>query len=236
MTSTALTIPPPSGDETTPFGRLRVAARALQERAMRMHTDRRTRLLAAEATPGMWAIMMVGLAIVGVRCTWDELVGQVIEVEPSDGIWRAVLEAPYAVDFGGPITVDALRERARGALRDHTLLTLRREGSKAPGDAIDVDPWELMAALVDLPPALGLRLAIVGAEGCWRRFFRATATVEAWGAIAVPEMPRESGRDQQRLPGVDADGAAARPAAAPALARTAPAFHRVARGVEVCRG
>lgn len=236
MSSTVIIPPPADVVETTPVGRLRVAVRALRERATRIQADKRARLLIAEASPGLWCIAMVGLALVGVRCTWDELVGQVIEMEPSDGIWRAVLEAPYAVDFGGPITVDALRERARGALRDHTLLTLRREGSKAPGDAIDVDPWELMAALVDLPPALGLRLAIVGAEGCWRRFFRATATVEAWGAIAVPEMPRESGRDQQRLPGVDADGAAARPAAAPALARTAPAHYRVARGVEVCRG
>lgn len=239
MLSTVIIPPPADVVEITPFGRIHRAIRALRERASRTTGDKRARLLiAADAAPGLWAIAMVGLTLVGVRVAWSELAGQMVEIEPDDGVWRSVLEAPPSVELGMRLTVDALRDKARAAMRDHKRLTLRREGSKAKGDAIDVDAWELLAALIDLPPALVLSLAIVGGEGSWRRFLRASAVeLPMWGAVAVPEMPREVGTEQLPLLSADVIDGPHEVTAVPTLARTAPAFHHAARGVEeVCRG
>lgn len=202
--------------EVTPLTRIRAAHRALRERAVRTHGDARAHTLVIEAGQAglFWLAIAVGLALVATRVLWDDLVGQVVEVEGIGGLWHALLTAPSSAD-APRVEVQDLRTIARAAADRREPLAVTPDGTTV----VHVDAWELLAALVDLPPRAVLATALIGHAAAPRRWVRfSIVSGGSWGVVAVPEIPAQDRQSDEQLPlpGVRAV------APAPSLARATP--------------
>lgn len=223
--------------ELTPSTRLHSAVRALRERAARVGGERRARLMLADDAPlAVWVMAVIGSVVIGLRTSWEEVAGQVVEVEPPTGLWRTLLAGlppSSGLMLHRETDVETLRRLALEAIGAGFPVRLMHQGV----EVIAVDAWMVLAALTDMPPLAPLQVSIAGHPNERRRWLRASA--EHWGVIAVPELVTGERPTIEQLPLLSADvieGAHEVPAA-PALARTAPAHYRAARGVvEVCRG
>lgn len=210
--------------EVTPLSRLRAARRALMERLRRIHLFSPPHTVITEAGQAglFWLAVTVGLALVATRVMWDELVGQVAEVEGAGGLWHAILSAPSGAD-DPRVEVQALRVIARTAADRREPLAVTPDGTTV----VHVDAWELLAALADLPPLAVLSTRLIGTPRAPKRWVRfSVVSGGSWGVVAVPEIAapeRQSAEEGQLpLPGVRSTAPSQSPTAQPAVARATP--------------
>lgn len=209
--------------ELTPFTRIRTARRALMERLRRIHLFSPPHTVITEAGQGLfWLAVTVGFALVAMRVTWDELVGQSVEVEGVGGLWHAILTAPSGAD-DPRVEVQALRVIARTAADRREPLAVTPDGTTV----VHVDAWELLAALADLPPLAVLSTRLIGHASAPKRWVRfSVVSGGSWGVVAVPEIAapeRQTVEEGQLpLPGVKSTAPSQSPSAQPAVARATP--------------
>lgn len=209
--------------ELTPLTRIRTARRALMERLRRIHLFSPPHTVITEAGQGLfWLAVTVGFALVAMRVTWDELVGQSVEVEGVGGLWHAILSAPSGAD-DPRVEVQALRVIARTAADRREPLAVTPDGTTV----VHVDAWELLAALADLPPLAVLSTKLIGNPRAPKRWVRfSVVSGGSWGVVAVPEIAapeRQTVEEGQLpLPGVRSTAPSQSPSTQPAVARATP--------------
>ncbi len=169
-----------------PIAQVVAAVRALQERAHRTHRDatQRRYLVETDGLGYLWLAISVGMCLVAARVTLDELAGQAVEVATGQSLPARLLSTEWPLDEAEVATLRTSAREARDARRPLTL------------NGVDLDAWELLAALDGLHE--GERVSVAAIELSGRRWVVLGHSLRQ-GRLAVPELDLDAGADRTTL-------------------------------------
>lgn len=176
----------PESIHLDPIAQIAAAVRALLERAHRLHHDatQRRYLVETDGLGHLWIAIGVGMALVAARVTLDELAGQTVEIATGQSLPAQLLSTQWPLDEAEVATLRAAAREARDAKRPLTLAD------------VDLDAWELLAALDGLHERERISVAAIEMSG--RRWVVLGHSLRQ-GRIALSQMPLGADSDRTTL-------------------------------------